>query len=140
MRLGNYLSIVMVTITSMAAASCLSGPVNIPEELTAPEMIQQAQEASDRNRYQVSLQYYEAILERFPGDLENVCAAEYEIALIYYKQKKYDESKAGFTSLLSRYEGRDGELLPPQFRILAEKIMGTIAEKENKRTKVSGGI
>jgi outer membrane protein assembly factor BamD (BamD/ComL family) len=137
MRLGKFLSVVIVTITSISAVSCLSGPVDIPEELTAPEIIQHAQEASDRNRYTVSLQYYAAILERFPQDLENVCAAEYEIAFIHYKQKKYEESKAEFAGLLSRYEGMDGELLPPQFKILAEKIMENIAEKENRRTKTN---
>jgi outer membrane protein assembly factor BamD (BamD/ComL family) len=120
-------------IITLICVSCLSGPVDIPGDLSAAEMVQQAQEASDRNRYKVSLQYYEAILERFPSDLENVCAAEYEIAFIHYKQKNYKDSKTEFTALLSRYEGLDGELLPPKFRILSEKILGNITEIENKR-------
>lgn len=117
------------------SASCLSGPVDIPADFSAAEMVQHAQEASDRSRYKVSLQYYEAILERFPQDLENVCAAEYEIAFIHYKQKNYEQSKAGFIALLARYEGLDGELLPPKFRILSEKILGNITEIERKKSK-----
>jgi outer membrane protein assembly factor BamD (BamD/ComL family) len=133
MRLGKFFCIAI--IVSVFAASCLSGPAEISEDLSPAEIIQQAQEASDRNRYKVSLQYYEAVLERFPQDMEYVCAAEYEIAFIHYKQKKYEESKAEFTNLLSRYNGLDGELLPPQFMVLSEKILGNIEEIERKNTK-----
>jgi outer membrane protein assembly factor BamD (BamD/ComL family) len=117
--------------------ACASGPVVISGDITAEELIQRAQEASDRNRYAVSLQYYEAIRERFPLDLVNVCAAEYEIAFIHYKQKKYAEAKDEFTDLLSRYEDPDEELLPPQFKILSAKILAKI-EAIEKRTNRDG--
>jgi outer membrane protein assembly factor BamD (BamD/ComL family) len=114
----------------------MSGPVDIGSELTAAELVQRAQEASDRNRYKISLQYYEAVLERFPQDMEYVCAAEYEIAFIHYKQKKYDEAREEFTSLLARYDNNpDEELLPQQFKILSRKILDTITEIENRRGK-----
>ena len=112
------------------AVSCASKPITIPEDLTAAELVQRAQEASDRNRYSVSLQYYETILQRFYYDMEYVCAAEYEIAFIHYKQRKYDISKQGFNALLERYNTPDEELLPPQYKILARKILATIAERE----------
>jgi outer membrane protein assembly factor BamD (BamD/ComL family) len=117
-------------VAAVLAFSCASRPIFIPEDLTAPELIQRAQEASDRNRYNNALQYYEAILERFPFSSEFVCAAEYEIAFIHYKQKKYDLAKSGFNALLERYNTPDGELLPPQFKILALKVLGTIEERE----------
>jgi outer membrane protein assembly factor BamD (BamD/ComL family) len=123
----------LVTISfaaALIALSCASRPIAIPQDLTAPELIQRAQEATDRNRYNNALQYYQAILERFSYNSEYVCAAEYEIAFIYYKQKKYAQAKSGFNTLLDRYNTPDGELLPPQFRILAIKVLGTIEEKE----------
>ena len=119
----------------MLAASCATGPVTIPENLTAAELVQRAQEASDRNRYAVSLQYYETILERFPTDMEYVCTAEYEIAFINYKQKKYDLAKTGFNALLNRYNTPDEELLPPQYKVLSKKILGIIVDIENKNKK-----
>jgi outer membrane protein assembly factor BamD (BamD/ComL family) len=137
MRVGKFLSVVTVIFILVSAASCVSGPDNTKENLEPAELVQKAQEASDLNHYKVSLQYYEAILERFPQDMEYVCAAEYEIAFIHYKQKKYEESKAEFTSLLARYDGLDGEILPPQFKILSEKIMGNIAEIEKKNVKTN---
>jgi outer membrane protein assembly factor BamD (BamD/ComL family) len=132
MSLGKSLFAVIITLVFV---SCLSGPAGIPPDITAAEMVQQAQEASDRNRYKVSLRYYEAILERFPGDLENVCAAEYEIAFIHYKQKNYKDAKAEFTALISRSGGLDGELLPLKFRILSEKLLETIIETESRNEK-----
>jgi outer membrane protein assembly factor BamD (BamD/ComL family) len=132
----SYRRIFLALIFSpLLLAACSSGPVVIPDDITAAELIQRGQEASDRNRYVVSLQYYEAILERFPSDLANVCAAEYEIAFIHYKQKKYAEAKDEFRDLLGRYEDPDEELLPPQFKILSAKILGKIEVIEQRKNK-----
>jgi outer membrane protein assembly factor BamD (BamD/ComL family) len=111
--------------------ACASGPADIPETLSPEELVQRGQEASDRNRYKLSLQYYEAILERFPFNTDMICAAEYEIAFIHYKQKKYDQSKVEFRMLLERYDTPDAELLPQQFRILAEIVLARIEEQGN---------
>ena len=93
-------------------------------------MIQRAQESSDRYRYNVALQYYEIILERFPFDIDSIIAAEYEIAFIHFKQRRYAVARTGFTSLLERYNHPDAVLLPQQFRILSERILLTIDERE----------
>ena len=114
--------------------SCASKAMVIPD-LTVMELVQRAQEASDRNKYKVSLQYYETIIQRFPYDIDSICAAEYEIAFIHYKQKKYDIAKNEFTALLERYNTPDGELLPPQFKILSQKIMDRIEELESRKRK-----
>ena len=110
--------------------SCHSGPVYIPEGLTTMELIQLAQEASDRNRLNTALQYYETILERFPHDIDSVCAAEYEIAFIHYKQRNYESAREGFNNLLERYNVPDGALLPQQFRILSNIVLERIDEAE----------
>jgi len=117
----------------LLAASCASRPIVIPDELTVMELIQRAQEASDRNKYRISLQYYDTIIQRFPNDIDSICAAEYEIAFIHYKQKKYELAKTEFNKLLERYNTPDEELLPPQFKILAQKILARITEIEASR-------
>jgi outer membrane protein assembly factor BamD (BamD/ComL family) len=111
--------------------SCASGPVVIPDGLSPAELIQKAQDASDKYNYNQAAQYYQAILDRFPDNLPMVCAAEYEIAFIKYKEKKYVDAKAGFEKLLARYNGTDAELLPAQYKILGEKILAKI-ELEKK--------
>ncbi|MDR0562195.1 MAG: hypothetical protein LBG73_05850 [Spirochaetaceae bacterium] len=114
-----------------ALCGCVS-KAPIPD-LTPPELIQQAQAASDKNKYTQALRYYEAILERYPSYIDEICAAEYEIAFIHYKQKKYDQASAEFAALLTRYDTPDAELLPPQFKRLAELGLQKIAEKQRKK-------
>jgi outer membrane protein assembly factor BamD (BamD/ComL family) len=122
---------VAIVAAVVCLAGCVSRPLSISEDLTPEEMVQRAQEASDRNRYKVALQYYQVILDRFPSDIDWIIAAEYEIAFIHYKQKKYELSREEFNSLLRYYDTPDAELLPPQFKILTEIVLERITEKEN---------
>lgn len=107
-------------------AGCASGPVVIDEGLEPSELIQRAQEASDKNRMTVAIQYYQTILERYPDDRYATCAARYEIAFIQFKQKNFEEAKKGLEELLALYEGPDAALLPAQFRVLGEKVLAKI--------------
>jgi outer membrane protein assembly factor BamD (BamD/ComL family) len=118
--------------------SCASGPVEISDDITPAKLIQRAQEASDKNHYNQSLQYYQAIIDRFPDSTDAVCAAEYEIAFIHYKQKKYDDSKAEFNALLARYDSPDEELLPQQFKLLARIVLDRIEEIERQKSIKKG--
>ena len=114
----------------LLTASCANRPVVVEEDLTPMELIQRGQEASDRNRFTAALQYYEALLTRFPYDIDSICAAEYEMAFIHYKQKDYDLARSGFNHLLTRYDTPDEELLPPQFKILSNIVLARIDEIE----------
>jgi outer membrane protein assembly factor BamD (BamD/ComL family) len=124
--------LVACTLTAGALTACASGPIEVPAGLTPAELIQRAQEASDRSQYGRARQYYEAILTRFPSDSENVCAAEYEIAFIHYKQKNYEAAKSGFNKLLLRYNSPDAEVLPSQYKVLSGRVLENIAKKEKK--------
>jgi outer membrane protein assembly factor BamD (BamD/ComL family) len=117
----------------LLVSACLSGPQEISVDLSPAELIQRAQEASDKNRYPLALRYYEAILERYASNIELVCTAEYEIAFIHYKQKKYETARGKFNALLARYNTPDEELLPQQFKKLARLVLERIAEKEKPR-------
>ena len=127
------IKIAVILAAAVLAASCATRSVTISEGLTPAELIQRGQEASDRNNYSVSLQYYETLIDRFPFDTDSVIAAEYEIAFIHYKQKKFDIAKAEFNKLLERYNTFDEDLLPPQFKVLSVMILGNIAELENQQ-------
>jgi len=120
-----------VAIAVSALLSCASGPLVIKEGLSPAELIQNAQDAYDRGRYDDAQTYYRTILARFPNDLPAVCGAEYELAFIDYKRKNYTEAKAGFRALLERYKSADAALLPAQYKVLGEKILAKI-ELDNK--------
>jgi outer membrane protein assembly factor BamD (BamD/ComL family) len=138
MKLNHIALLIAFSALMILAVSCITtGPVEIPNDLTVAELIQRGQEASDRNRYNVSLQYYEAVVERFPYDIDSVIAAEYEIAFIHYKQKDYELSKTEFNRLLARYNVPDQELLPAQYKVLSNIVLGKIEEIEESRKKRS---
>jgi len=123
----------LIVLLSVLFVTACTTVANIPEGLSPAELIQRAQEARDKNRYGVAMQYYQVLLERNITNIDLVCEAEYEIAFIQYKQKKYTQAKAGFYALLERYEILGRENLPPQFEILARRVLSTISEKENMR-------
>ena len=132
----NSIKVTILLLTFAAVfTTCSTAPSDISSDLSAPELIQRAQEASDRNRYKTSLLYYEAVLERYAFDLNYVCEAEYEIAFIKYKQKDYIIARAGLMSLLKHYEGPDMELLPQHFKILSNIVLEKIDVAESKRKK-----
>jgi outer membrane protein assembly factor BamD (BamD/ComL family) len=122
---------IVLFVTAFCAA-CATGPVNIPDELTAAELIQRGQEASDRNRYKVALQYYQALLDRNATNIDLICAAEYEIAFIHYKQNKYTDARREFNALIERYDTPDAELLPRQFKTLSNIVLERMTEKEKQ--------
>jgi outer membrane protein assembly factor BamD (BamD/ComL family) len=114
-------------------SACQSGPLEISPDFSPAELIQRAQEASDKNRYNTALQYYQAILDQYAGNFDLICTAEYEIAFIHYKQKKYETARQEFNDLLDRYNTPDQELLPQQFKKLARIVLEQITEKEKPR-------
>jgi tetratricopeptide (TPR) repeat protein len=113
-------------------SSCATGPVSVSPDATPEEIIQRAQEASDRSRYNTALEYYQILLERNLTNIDLVCTAEYEIAFIHYKQKKYDQALTEFNALLERYDTPDAELLPQQFKTLALIVVERIKAKEKQ--------
>jgi len=106
---------------------------NIPYDYSPEQLIQRAQEASDRNRFNLALQFYQALLDRNPDNLVWVVNAEYEIAFIHYRQRNFGVARAGLYALLERYEEPGGEFLPEKFRVLAHVVLGRIAERETQR-------
>jgi outer membrane protein assembly factor BamD (BamD/ComL family) len=130
--MGKFCVIFVLAVFLISA--CGTSPINISYDLSPAELIQRAQEASDRNRYNVALQYYQALYDRNRGNIDLVITAEYEIAFIHYKKKNYQQSREELTALLKYYDSPDAELLPQQFRVLANIVLKRIEEKENQKT------
>ena len=113
-------------------SSCASS-ANISEDLTPAELIQRAQEATDKNRYKLALQYYQALNERNLSNIDLVITAKYEIAFIHYKQKKYQQAKNELTDVLEYYNTPDEELLPQHYKKLSKIVIARIDNREKKR-------
>jgi hypothetical protein len=118
----------LIATISVFFTACFSGPVTIPDDATAAEIVQMGQAAMDRNRYSQAIKYYDAIRARFPENLEAVAGADYEIAFIHYKQQKYDDARNEFAALLEKYNTPDGAALPKKYQILSNAVLAKIPE------------
>ena len=126
---GMKLYPLFLAIILMAVVSCVTKPVDVPDDTSPSKIIQRAQEATDLNKYKIAIQYYQILLERYGDNNEYYCIGEYEIAFIRYKQKRYTEARRGFENLLTLYNAEGGDTLPPQFKILAEKVLANMEKK-----------
>jgi outer membrane protein assembly factor BamD (BamD/ComL family) len=115
-----------------ALASCASGPTTIPPGLSAAEMFQRAQDASDKGNYTLGIRYYSLIQVSFPDDVNHMTWAEYEIAFLHHKMGKDDLALSLIKELLARYDS-DGDKLPPAPHILATKLKARLEESLQKK-------
>jgi outer membrane protein assembly factor BamD (BamD/ComL family) len=120
-------SILLAAIAASLLVACAGAPKSIPQDLSARELVQRAQEATDGYNYAAATAYYEALGQRFGSDPLYKATADYEIAFIEYKQGRYAAAKEGFEALLARYSGPDASTLPPRYAVLSKKILDTIA-------------
>jgi outer membrane protein assembly factor BamD (BamD/ComL family) len=124
----------LVALVFAVFFSACASTMNISEELSPAELIQRAQEAMDRNSYNTAIRYYQALHERNRSNIDLMITAEYHIANIHYKQKKYDLARAEYNAVLEYYNTPDEELLPQHFKILSNIVLKSIEEKENNRS------
>lgn len=129
-----------VLLILMLTFSCASQPKEIPNDLEPIEYFQKAQHfATDKNNYRMAIHYYETFIERHPDDFQRIVEAKYEIAFLHYKQGKSQLAKSEFQELLKTYEGENANVLPAWPRILAQKVLKKIEDKERSRTgRVNG--
>ena len=102
---------------------------NITEEMSSAEIMQRAQEAMDRNRYKIAIQYYQALYDRNRSNIDLIITAEYHIAFIHYKQKKYELAQEGLNGVLAYYSTPDEVFLPQHYKRLSQIVLQAIEEK-----------
>lgn len=111
--------------------SCASVPKeeNVPHSMEVIDLIQKAQEAFEINNYRGAKKWYEIILNRFGDDISVRVEAEYEIAHILTKQKKWKEAYIRLKALIARYEEKGGMRLPQEFYKLAKMDAEKVVKK-----------
>jgi len=127
---------IFALIVLLFLSSCITA-VTISDDLSPAELIQRGQEALDRNRYNVAIQYYQALHENHQGNIDLIITAEYHIANIHYKQGRYEQARTEFNAILAYYDTPDQELLPQHFKRLSQIVLNSIDEKEKARKPFS---
>jgi len=124
----NLLAALSCAAALIAVSGCASvpNPASIPKELTIAELSQKGQTAIDDNNEKAAEVYYRLIIERFGTDAGALTGAEFEIAHIRIKQKKWADAKTMLEAIVSRYESSGGAGLPPEYLILAKNDLSKV--------------
>ena len=111
--------------------SCASIPKEekIPLDTEVIDLIQKAQEAFEINNYRGAKKWYEIILKRFGESTTVRVEAEYEIAHILIKQRKWKEAYSLLKRVIELYETKGGMKLPPEFYKLAKMDYEKVIKK-----------
>lgn len=102
----------------------------IASDLTPAKFFQRAQEFVDQEQWEAALTYIKVFKERFPNDTARQIEAEYLLAQIDYKKDDLDAARAKYQAILDRYSQSDAASLPPQFKILSQKLIERIDAKK----------
>jgi len=123
-----FLSAAFAASLALTLGSCATVPKSVPDDLSAEQIIQRAQEASDVYNYKAAIVYYQALVDRFGSDTALLCEGQYELAFIAYKQDRLADAQDGFEKLLTLYSGPAGDNLPQNYKILAQKVLDHVKE------------
>lgn len=124
----------MILISSFLLVSCYTADTKLEEDTPKEIYFKKAQEYMAYSWYQEAIKTYELFIERFPDDLEGVYTARYEIAFIYYKDRKYTKAQDEFLELLSVPQGAP-EWIPVLSTRILEEIGNKIKPKKEKKVK-----
>ncbi len=123
--------ILIVTLAAVLVLfGCQAVPKDIPPELSADELINLAQASYDKGNVRAAQTYYETIIIRYGDQMDKLVEAEYEIAHLKVKQKKWQQAIPDLQRVLSYYETDTTGSLPPAFKKLAELDMAKVPERE----------
>lgn len=122
---------VLMLLMLVFFTACTSIPKEIPLELTAKELSQKAQECTASENYAGAEVYYKTLIQRYGMDTSVLIPAEFELAHIYVKQRKYEKAKPLLEKVLSYYEV-DATNLPKEYKKLAQIDLNKIPQEEDK--------
>lgn len=122
----------LLLLLIMSVFACRTEMPQIPEDISQEELIQRAQEAFDSDDNELALYYYQTVIDRYGDDILSRATAEYEIAHIYFLEKRYKEAEELFKKILSYYDGEDANKLPDWIKVLSVKQLKEAAEKQKQ--------
>ena len=110
----------LLTIAVISSVSCKSTQ-EIPEDLSAKQLIQSGQDAFENYKYKLALDYFNAVIDRYGDtDMALYVEAKYEIGHLYMKQKKQKLAKPVFEEILEIYSSVLPGTIPAAYQKLSQ--------------------
>ena len=131
--------LIMKKITLLICAIALSGALaltavscrtvkDIPEDLTASQLLQKGQTCYDNADYKSAEIYYKTTIDRYGDDTTTYIEAKYELAHLYIKKKNYDKARSALDEILELYDYAAAGTIPPAYKKLAQIEMAKIPD------------
>lgn len=125
-----FVVICLICFITFFAMGCYSVPEEIPADLTAEELIQLAQFSYDSGNTKAAQAYYETIIIRYSHDINLLIEAEYEIAHMKIKERKWAQAVPDLQRILHYYETDTTGTLPLAYKKLAQIDLAKVPAHE----------
>lgn len=99
---------------------------DIPEDMTASQLLQQGQTCLDNSDYKNAEAYYLATINRYGQDTNTYIEAKYELAHLYIRTRNYSKAYSALDEILELYSYAMTGELPPAYKKLAQIEMNKI--------------
>jgi len=109
--------------------SCTSAKA-IPEDLTAPQLLQKGQASLDAADYKTAERYFLKTIEKYGDDTNTYIEAKYELAHLYVRTKNYRKAYYALDEILELYDYAAFGSLPAAYKKLAQIEMAKIPENK----------
>lgn len=134
-RVINILSILILSLTFFSCATTKE----IPEGLSAAQLIQQGQNEFVSGNYKQSEQYYLEVIRKYGMDTSIYVEVKYELGHLYVNRKEYKKAYDAFNEIIEIYDNAAYGVLPQSYKKLAQIGMNKIPENKMKEFSSSVG-
>ena len=109
--------------------SCMSTK-EIPDDLSAPQLLQKGQVALDGADYKTAERYFLKTIEQYGEDTNTYIEAKYELAHLYIQTRDYTKAYNALDEILELYSYASYGQLPAAYKKLAQIEMDKIPERK----------
>ncbi|NLK47059.1 MAG: hypothetical protein GX297_10480 [Treponema sp.] len=135
-QLSKTICLLAIFAISILFISCNTVPKELDSDLSPEEIILKAQQYSDEGKTSVAEMLYYKLLDQYGTDSTYRVIAEFEIAHIKFKAKKYAEAQPLYEDIINIYE-TTYDTLPGKYLVLArndlEQLKKVYTYRENPK-------
>ena len=121
-KISLFCKLILAGCLAMLLFSCQSIK-DIPQDLSAPQILQMGQSYADSSDYKNAEACYLATIDRFGDDTNIYIEAKYELAHLYVKTKNYEKARVALEEILEIYDYATPGSLPAAYKKLAQMDM-----------------
>ena len=125
MKITKSVFLAIIFLLSLVFISCNTLPKDIDEEVGPEDMIIKAQQYSDAGKTNAAEIMYNRLLDQYGSDTNYRVIAEFEIAHIKLKARKYADAKPLYEDIINIYDSTY-ESLPGKYLVLARNDLARL--------------